>query len=65
MKTGLNDIEMKIQITAFRESTIFSECFLKLLEDCHYLLLRYGLLNHAGSAVSAYDVINVMKYVLT
>ena len=28
VKTGLNDIEMKIQITALRESISFSECFL-------------------------------------
>ena len=27
---GLNDIEMKIQITPLRESINFSECFLKV-----------------------------------
>ena len=61
MKTGLNDIEMKIQITALQESINFSECFLKILEDYHYLLLWYGLRNHAGSAVSVNDVINIMQ----
>ena len=30
VKTGLNDTEMKIQITALRESINFSECFLKI-----------------------------------
>ena len=63
-KTGLNDIEMKIQITALRESINFSECFLKIREDYmyyHYLLPRYRLLNHAGSAFSVYDVINVVQ----
>ena len=30
VKTGLNDIEKKIQITALRESITFSECFLKI-----------------------------------
>ena len=59
MKTGLNGIEMKIQITAVRKSINFSECFLKILEDYHYLLLRYRFLSHAGSAVFVYDVINV------
>ena len=29
VKTRLNDIEMKIQITALRESIDFSECLLK------------------------------------
>ena len=28
VKTGLNEIEMKIQKTALRESIVFSECFL-------------------------------------
>ena len=36
VKTGLNDIEMKIHITALRESINFSECFLKIWEDYHY-----------------------------
>ena len=61
MKTGLNDIEMKIQIIALRESINFSEYFLKISEDYHYLLLRYGLWNHAGSAVSINDIIYVMQ----
>ena len=52
---------MKIQITTLRESINFSECFLKIWEDFHYLLLRYGLWNHAGSAVSVCDVINIMQ----
>ena len=65
MKTGLNDIEMKIQTTALRESINFSEYFLKIGEDYHYLLLRYGLWNHVGSAVSVNDVINVMQVSLT
>ena len=65
MKSGLNDIEMKIQITALRESVNFSECFLKIREDYHYLLLKYGLWNHASSAVSVYDVINVVQVCLT
>ena len=30
VKTGLNDIEMKIKITALPESINFSECFLKI-----------------------------------
>ena len=60
VKTGLNDIEMKIQITAQPERIYFSECFLKIWEDYHYLLLRYGLWNHADSAFSVYDVINVI-----
>ena len=30
VKTGLNDIKMKIQKTALRESINFSECFLKI-----------------------------------
>ena len=34
--------------------------FPESLRVYHYLLLRYGLWNHAGSAVSVYDVINVM-----
>ena len=61
VKTGLNDIEMKIQITALRESINFSECFLKIREDYYYFILRYGLWNHASSAVSLYDVINVVQ----
>ena len=61
MKTRLNDIEMKIQIIALRDSINFSECFLKICEDYHYLLPRYGLWNRAGSAVSVNDVINVMQ----
>ena len=65
MKTGLNDTEMKIQITALQESINFSECFLKIGEDYHYLLLRYGLWNHASSAVSVYDLLTLCKYVLT
>ena len=52
MKTWLNDKEMKIQI---------SEIFLNIREDYHYLLLRYGIWNHASSAVSVYDVINVVQ----
>ena len=56
MKIGLNDIAMKIQIAALPESINFSEYFLKILEDYHYLLLRYGLWNHASSAVSVNDV---------
>ena len=56
VKTGLNDIEMKIQKTILRERINFFECF----QDYHYLLLRYGLWNHAGSAVSVYGIINVM-----
>ena len=65
MKTGLNDIEMKFQITAFRESINFSDCFLKFWKDYHYLFLRYGLRNHAGSAVSVNDVINISQVCLT
>ena len=61
MKTGLNDKEMKIQITTIRESINFSECFMKIQEDYHYLLLRYGLWKHASSAVSVYNVINIMQ----
>ena len=49
-----------IYIWLLRERITFSECFLKIWEDYHYLLLRYGLWNHAGSAVSVNDVINVM-----
>ena len=30
VKTGLNNIEMKINKTALRESISFSECFLKI-----------------------------------
>ena len=30
VKTGLNDMEMKIQKTALRESINLSECFLKI-----------------------------------
>ena len=52
MKTGLNDIEMKIQITALLES---------IRKYYHYFLLRYGLWNHASNAVSVYDVINVVQ----
>ena len=37
VKTGLNDIEMKNQITALRESINLSECFLKIREDYHLL----------------------------
>ena len=61
VKTGLNDIEMKIQITALPESINFSEYLLEIWEDYHYLLLRYGLWNHSSSAVSVNDVINVMQ----
>ena len=61
MKTRLNDRELKIQITALRESINFSEYFLQILEDYHNLLLRYGLQNHAGSADSVCNVINVMR----
>ena len=61
VKTGLYDIKMKIQITPLRESINFSECFLKIWEDYHSLLLRYGLRNHVGSAVSVFDVTNVMQ----
>ena len=60
MKTGLIDTEMKIQITALQKSISFSECFLKIREDYHYLLLRYGLWNQSSSAVSLCDVINVV-----
>ena len=38
-----------------------SEQFLKIWEGYHYLLLRYGLKHHAGSALSLYDVIKVMQ----
>ena len=63
MKTGLNDIELKIQITATAlwESINISECFLKFWQDCHYFLLRYRLWNHAGSAVFVNDVIHIMQ----
>ena len=55
------DIEMKIQITTLQESINFSEYFLIIQEDYLYLLLRYGLWNHAGGADSVYDVINVVQ----
>ena len=45
VKTGLNDIEMKIQITALRASINFSECFLKI----------------ERITISVNDVINVMQ----
>ena len=60
VKTGLNDTEMKIQITAFQKSISFSECFPKIREDYHYLLLRYGLWNQSSTAASVCDVINVV-----
>ena len=44
VKTGLNDIEMKIQKTALQGNINFSECFQKIGKDYHYLLLRYGVL---------------------
>ena len=65
VKTGLNDMQVKIQITASLESMSFSKRFLKICEDYHYSLRSYGLSNQTGSAVSLYDVINVDKYILT
>ena len=46
VKTGLNDMKMKIKIIASLQSISFSKCFLKILIDYHYSLRRYGLLHH-------------------
>ena len=62
MKTGLNDMKMEFMITASLKRIGFFKHFLKILEDFHYSLRRYGHLNQTGSAVSLYDVINVSKY---
>ena len=41
MKTGLNDIDIKIETTTSRENLPIR--FLKILEHFHYLLRSYGL----------------------
>ena len=61
MKTGLNDIDIKIEVTTSLKSNGFSICFLKILEHFHFLLRSYGLKNHTGSNLFLHDVINVMQ----
>ena len=61
MTTGLNDIEIKIEITTSLESIGLSIRFLKIYEHFNYLLRSYGLWNHTGSDVSLHDVINVVQ----
>ena len=61
MKTGLNNMKMKMYITASLKRISFTNHFLKTWEDFNYSCQRYGLLNHTGSAFSLYEVIKVGK----
>ena len=66
IKTGLNDIDIKVEITTSLESIGLSKCFLKIGEHLHYLLRCNGGFRIIQVVMYLYmTLLTSCKYVLT